>query len=260
MQPNQCCIVCFSPTGGTRKLAEAVAAGLGLPTAVSDVTLPEARLALPQILPRDVVLLAAPVYYGRVAALAAQQFSRLTGGGQPAILLLSYGNRHYDDALLELRDTAAASGFVPVGAGAFIAEHSFSTVEFPMAAGRPDAGDFRVAEDFGRNVGQRLTSGARPLGTLPGTFPYKAYPDMRRAPLSTADCTCCGTCVGSCPTGAISLVEGRLLTDERQCIICQACVKLCPENARVDGAPGGREGRERLAPLTAARRDPETFL
>lgn len=60
-----------------------------------------------------------------------------------------YGNRDYEDALLELRDTVASLGFTPLSAGAFIGEHSYSTAEMPVAAGRPDATDLQTARTFG---------------------------------------------------------------------------------------------------------------
>lgn len=50
-------------------------------------------------------------------------------------------------------------GFNPVAAGAFVSEHSYSTGETPIAAGRPDADDMKAAEEFGRQVGEKLASG-----------------------------------------------------------------------------------------------------
>lgn len=259
METRRSRIICFSPTGSTKKLAAAVASGLGLPFTVSDLSLPEARKELPEVGSDELVILAAPVYYGRVQSIAAESFSGLKGRGQPALLLVNYGNRHYEDAMGELFDLVAAAGFSPMGAAALVSEHSFSTDEYPMAKGRPDAEDVDAAHAFGERMAEKLRAGAHKLERLPGNTPYKAYPDFHRAPVSTEACTLCGTCVESCPTAAISVENGSLVTSEPACIVCQACVKLCPEGAREDSAPGARETREYLKPLVAERREPEFF-
>lgn len=252
-------IVCFSPTGSTKTIALAVAEGMGLPFAISDVTQPDARKDSLQVESDAVVILAAPVYYGRIQKIAADCIRGLQGEGQPAVLLVNYGNRHYDDALLELRDLALAAGFRPVGAAAFISEHSFSTEEYPMAAGRPDTEDVCMAEAFGVRVAEKLRAGETALPDIPGNTPYKPYPDFHRAPVSARNCTLCGICVEVCPTAAIRLEDQTLVTDEAACIVCQACVKFCPEGARTDSAPGAKEMRDNLTKLVADRREPEYF-
>ena len=265
MAATLCHIFCFSPTGGSLKIAEAIAEGTGLPRRLSDVTLPDQRSVAADFSPEALVILAAPVYFGRVERHAAEAVASLRGRGQPAVLVVNYGNRHYDDALLELRDLAIKAGFVPVAAGAFVSEHSFSTPECPMAQGRPDSDDLERAKRFGGEVMARLAGGAAtpPAGPLavPGAFPYKAYPDVHRAPVQDEDkCSLCGLCESLCPVAAISIRDAAVSTDAQTCILCQACVKGCPEGARADSAPGAKETRERLAPLVLERREPEVFL
>ena len=259
MNIRKCRVVCFSPTGGTAKIAAAVARGMGFSVVVSDLTLPLHEERAPMSVEKEFVILAAPVYYGRVAKTAMERMASLQGGGNPALVLLSYGNRHYDDALQELYTLAEAAGFIPVAAAAFVAEHSFCTAAFPFAAGRPDGADLSAAEDFGRRLASQLRDGVVKLPGVPGNFPYKEYPDMHRAPLCTEACSLCGTCVSLCPVGAIYMEE-RIRTDEQRCIICQACVKGCPEGARVDTATGASETRERLSTLIKERREPEIFF
>lgn len=58
----------------------------------------------------ELCVIAVPVYGGRVAATALQRLQRLKGNGSPAILVVVYGNRDYEDALLELRNTAVQLG------------------------------------------------------------------------------------------------------------------------------------------------------
>ena len=258
---SSCRIICFSPTNSTRKIAEAVAGGLGYhPCVVTDITDPEERAKASRIGADELVILAVPVYYGRVQKHASEYIRSLHGEGQPAVLVVNYGNRHYDDALLELHTLASEAGFVPLAAGAFISEHSLSTRDFPMALGRPESGDIAKAAAFGASVAEKLASGGGRLATVPGNVPYRPYPDAHRAPVNTDNCTLCETCVKICPTAAIWIEDGKVLTREPDCIGCQACVKYCPEGAREDSAPGAREVRERVASMTAERREPEVFL
>ena len=53
----------------------------------------------------DVVLFAAPVYGGRLPAMAAERFRRIRGAGQKCVAVVVYGNRDYEDALLFCRKT-----------------------------------------------------------------------------------------------------------------------------------------------------------
>lgn len=260
MSLGRCRIICFSPTGGTKKIAFSIAGGLGFVFEVADLTLPEKRFSTPEIKEDELVVLAAPVYYGRLARIAVDSFAALKGRGNPALLLVSYGNRQYDDALVELYDLAEAVNLVPVAAAAFVAEHSFSTKEYPFAKGRPDFGDTVAAEEFARSLAEKLAAGWKKLSGVPGNRPYKPYPEIHRAPRSLENCTRCGACAELCPVGAVQICDEGVDTNEQACILCQACVKGCPEGARVDGAPGAVEARERLNTLITERREPEVFL
>ena len=85
-----------------------------------------------------------PVYAGRVAPIALQRIRRLKGENAPVVLVSVYGNRDYEDALVELRDETTRLGFTPLAAGAFIGEHSYSRPGMPVAEGRPDANDLQI--------------------------------------------------------------------------------------------------------------------
>lgn len=48
--------------------------------------------------------------------------------------------------------------------------------------------------------------------------------------ISATDCVACGTCIGECPTGAIS--EGDYYKiDPNVCISCGTCADACPSGA-----------------------------
>lgn len=261
MNIDLCHIFCFSPTGSTLRVAEAIAVGTGLPFRISDVTLPEQRALETAFVPNSLIVLAVPVYFGRVEKHAAGAVAALRGRGQPAVLVVNYGNRHYDDALLELHTLSKKAGFMPMAAGAFVSEHSFSTPEYPLAQGRPDRRDLERANLFGTEIMNRLADGPVPLPLPPGKRPYKDYPELHRAPVQHQEaCSLCGLCEALCPVAAITIRDGLVITDEDICMVCQACVKGCPEGARTDTAPGGKETKERLIPLVKERREPEVFI
>lgn len=135
--------VYFSPTHTSRRIAREVARGTGLDL-LEEIDLTCDAGCDPIVLPQDaLILLAAPVYGGRVAPTALERLARLRGQGQAAVAVVVYGNRDYEDALLELSDRAKDWGLTPVAAGAFIGEHSYSRPSLPVAEGRPDEDDLK---------------------------------------------------------------------------------------------------------------------
>jgi len=259
-------LVYFSPTGTTRRILTAIAKGL------DDAAPHECDLTLSSIDgsaadPANLTILGAPVYAGRVPALAAERFSSLKGNGAPAVVVVTYGNRAYEDALIELRDIAITQGFVPIAAGAFIGEHSYSTPEKPLAKDRPNEDDLERAANFGLAVGAKLAGlspeslASLPALNVPGNVPYKEQPEFTPiAPVTDEDlCTLCGTCAVVCPTTAVTVAE-TVVTDATACIRCCACVKSCPLGARALAAPRVEEARERLFTNCRQPKTPETFL
>ena len=108
----------------------------------------------PAPLPGEAVaIFAVPVYGGHVAPVALERLREIRGEGTPAVVLAVYGNRSFDTAVAELASFVAGRGFVPVAAGAFVGEHSYSTPETPIAQGRPDARDLAAATAFGAQHG-----------------------------------------------------------------------------------------------------------
>ena len=224
----------FSATGTTEKVVKAVAKGTGLPCenyAVQHIYNPP---QIPKFGKDDLVVIGAPVYVGRVPMPLLKILGGLEGDGTPCIIIGVYGNRNYDDFLVELEDIAISKGFCPVGGAAFIGEHSFSKT---LAGGRPNVDDLAVAEKFGQDVAAKLQSGdaALELGTIAGSRPYRdPYGGTgKREPMGpsfTESCAKCGICVEKCPTGAIS--QPGTVALER-CIRCYACVKGCPCGAAI---------------------------
>ena len=148
--------VYFSPTHTSRRIAREVARGTGLGL-LAEIDLTCEAGCDPIALPKDaLILLAAPVYGGRVSPTALERLARLRGQGQAAVAVVVYGNRDYEDALLELSDRAKDWGLTPVAAGAFIGEHSYSRPSLPVAEGRPDEDDLKRCRDFAAAVMEKL--------------------------------------------------------------------------------------------------------
>lgn len=236
-------IVYFSPTHTSQKIARAIGEGIGMGRRIeTDLTLDRETA---EILIKDTLtIIAVPVYAGRVAPVALQRLQRLKGENAPVILVAVYGNRDYEDALVELRDVAIKQGFTPLSAGAFIGEHSYSRKEMPIAEGRPDAEDIAVAKQFGVRSLDKLNSASSFSEIYPfyikGSVPYREVgPSTPLAPIIKEElCAVCGECIELCPTNAIYInVAGKIETDKMKCIKCCACVKECPTGARVFDTP-----------------------
>jgi ferredoxin len=211
----------------------------------------------PQELPADAPLLAVlPVYGGRLPAVAVQRLRALQGNGSPAIAVVVYGNRAYDDALLELRNTLADSGFKVIAAAAFVAEHS---IVRSIAPGRPDASDLALAVDFGNAAADKIASGNGSTVCVPGNEEYRPLPQMPVTPIVTDACGGCGMCARKCPVEAIPLNNPRS-TDATRCILCMRCVAICPRQARLLPPPAQAAFAERLRAVATEPKQPDLFL
>ena len=136
----------FSPTGGTKKAGELFCKSIARQVNYINLTLPKNNYGGSQ---SDVAVFAAPVYAGRIPAIAAERFSKMNGQGKKAITLVAYGVRGYDDALLELNDLVSAAGFQIVASGALIAQHS---IVKEVGTGRPDSKDASAIQAFAKDV------------------------------------------------------------------------------------------------------------
>ena len=213
-------LVYFSPTKTTMKILEGIAAGIGVERVERlDLTTPESAAQKYPRFHETLAVIGVPVYGGRVPLDAVDRLRKIRADGVPAVIVVVYGNRAFEDALLELKDISSEVGFRPIAGGAFIGEHSFSNPDTPIAAGRPDAEDLAKTREFGRMIWEKMTSpkggvSAVPPLTVPGDFPYKERPQPARIVPVTLEtlCTTCGTCAEVCPTAAVT-VDGRVVTD-----------------------------------------------
>ncbi|HNS08934.1 MAG TPA: EFR1 family ferrodoxin [Candidatus Ozemobacteraceae bacterium] len=266
MKFKRVCLCYFSPTGATRTITSEIAAGIGIdPLKVieNNLTYPEYADSIIEIEPDDLVVIAAPVYAGMLPAVALQRLNTIKFAGNPAVLVAVYGNRNYDDALIDLREFASGAGLLPVAAAAFVGEHSYSNDKYKIAKGRPDADDKEAARDFGRKIYEKVQSlspkSAMPELKLPGTFPLPERKNINHTAVETRHeiCTECGRCQEVCPTGAVYFKKGYQ-TKKELCILCCACVKKCPQQARIAASETLQQFREKLSAMP--RRNPEIFF
>ncbi len=246
----------FSCAGTTRKIADNIAQGLGGETSLHDLT--DKRFHSFEVqADNDVVLFAVPVWGGRVPALAAEMLKQIKGNGQKAVAVVVYGNRDYDDALLELCDIVSEQGFKVISAAAFVAEHCI----FPtVATARPDVSD-NVAISLFVNETKKLIAGNNTLdlSRIKGNRPYKKPAGVPLHPGTIkAKCVECHVCVDNCPTDAIDLQT--LATDPDKCISCCRCISVCANDARQFGGMMYKTIRFAFERMCAKRREPELFL
>jgi ferredoxin len=259
-------LVCFSPTGTTKTVLQGIARGIGHGTVeLVDVTRPDARAQPLRTSADELLVIGVPVYMGRVPAVLAEWLHAIEAHETPTVCVVVYGNRVYDDALLELRDALVQRGCRPIAGAAFIGEHSFSTPETPTAEGRPDARDLARAEAFGQAIRERLGSVSPvdriPEVALPGCRPYRGDSALWVVDFIAVGtgCTRCGACAAVCPVGAID-PEDSALIDTGKCITCCACIKRCPEGARTMKPGLVMDAAVRLSSLYKERKEPEFFI
>lgn len=225
-------LVYFSATYTTRKIVREIARQIACNITEYDITntSPSNDVLSSN---SELLIVGVPVYSGRVPSTAIDALNKFKGCNTPAIVICTYGNRAYDDSLLELKDIVETNGFTTIAAGAFIAEHSI----FPkVATTRPDSEDIKKIEDFGHHC-MDIIFNIEDTATLPklkvnGSKPYKVPKNIPIHPTGNKNkCNKCGTCVTLCPVQAISETE-PYKTDSQKCISCGRCIVVCTQKCR----------------------------
>lgn len=245
----------FSATGNTKKsvmamaqgAADALGRGEALAVEAIDVTC-EAAPAPRAFGPDDAVIIGMPVYAGRIPLAVRDRLTVFTGQGTRCLVAASYGNRHYDDAVLELADMAAEQGFDVKGGAALIGRHTYGEIQVD----RPDAADLDQSRAF---AAQAILRDSAPA--IPGSRPYRE--GMLRGkfhPLTSDACVKCGLCAKRCPMKAIG-EDFRTVSDA--CISCFRCIRSCPKGAKNMDVPAYNEFAAKFTDMLKARRDNEFF-
>lgn len=252
---NKTNLVYFSAAGTTRSVATTFAKELQGEIAEYDLLLNPQRQAV-EFGAGETAVFAMPVYSGRIPTLCSEFLKQFRGQNTPAVAIVVYGNREYEDALLELCDTLRANGFVPIAAAAFVAQHCI----FPaVATGRPDTQDQEEIRAFAAQCRALLASytGSEAL-VVKGNFPYREYSASSMKPTGDDNCNACGICVEICPVQAIPPDAPRQ-TEESRCITCTACIWACPQRARGFHTPQYVAASQGFAERNANRKESELF-
>ena len=226
--------VYFSPTHCTKKLtmktAEKLSELFEAEMETVDLTLPEGRGREITLNNEDILVFGFPVYGGRIPLLLEPVIEKIKGNRNPVVIMAVYGNRDFDDAVLEARDIFTEKGFEVVSAGAFIGEHSYSK---NVGTGRPDTADIKEAEEFAVKTAEKIKTGTDGgILKVSGNKPYKERSaGILAAPKTKEICYDCMKCAKECPVSAISFDNSRT-ADAGKCIHCCACVKTCPVEAK----------------------------
>ena len=275
MKINKILAVYFSATGTTgkivTKIADDIAGSMGITYEDEPFTLPDCRKENREFSPGDLVIFGVPVIAGRVPnVLLPFLTEKIKGGDALAVPIVLFGNRNYDDALIELRNILNDDGFRSVAAGAFVGEHSFSKV---LGKGRPDANDIVIAEEFAAKITGKIDSLTEaPAVDVPvaGHVPVRPYykPQDRDGNLINilkvkpkthmSLCIDCKICAEQCPMGSINCDDVEEIPGI--CIKCCSCIKKCPVEAKFFDDEGFLYHQHELEDMYERRAEPELFL
>lgn len=215
----------------------------------------------------DLLIIGVPVYAGRVPNILLKYLDTIKGSKTKAIPIVVYGNRDFDDALIELNDILIDNGFNVVAAASFIGEHSFSKT---LAKDRPDKDDLLIARGFAKKAYENIVDNkAKTILKIKGNRPYKSYympkdqdnksVDIRKVEPKTRDtCIDCKICAEVCPMGSIDYEDVKKLIGI--CIKCGACVKKCPTDSKYFDDIDYLRHKKELEDEFKRRKEPELFL
>jgi len=239
-------IVCFSQTGNTRKVAEAMASVFsGADHEVRILSLN--KDSYEKLTDAHLIGVGTPCFVSQAPGPVKKYLKKLpemngikafvfsTSGGAPGRVL-------YDLAVpLRQKGIDIIGGHLSRGT----CFHPIPCLvgRFP---GRPDGGDITESEQFASAILHHIESG------IPGSMPesrqdafrhgygfYQMVGAILKDPLvrflmpkpkvELRVCNECGWCVRECPTGSIRLAPKPVITGT--CIRCYRCMNGCPENA-----------------------------
>lgn len=222
----KCYQIVFSPTGGTEKVTRAITQTWSQVDTI-DLSAPDTKYADICFESDSLVVIAMPSFGGVAPQLALDRLSMIKGKGAKCVIVAVYGNRAYEDTLVQMEDHARNAGFQVIAAISAIAEHS---IIHEYAAGRPNVDDYKALAEFGDQILKKVTSNKLSKPSVPGNRPYKKA-GIGMVPKADSSCTSCGLCVQKCPASAISANKPEA-TDKSKCISCMRCVSICPVHAR----------------------------
>lgn len=219
----------FSPSNTTKKVAKEIASNFNSSKTSYDLLIAPKATENIEFNEEDLVIVAMPIFAGRIPKIAREKLECYKGNNTPAIAVVNFGNRAYDYGLYELKELLEENGFKVIGAGAFISQHSLFK---GVAKGRPDEKDLSIIKEFSKRCIEKLESKDFSVFEVPGKDKFLDYKDLPIVPeCDESLCTFCYDCVSICPLDAIP-DEDPVDVDKDLCNACTACISICPEDAR----------------------------
>lgn len=217
-------LLTFSPTGQSKACSLAVAKATKLEFTEYDVTHLSERKK-PLHLEDTTLIISFPVYAGRVPSLFVDYIKeKLTCSHCKALVIATFGNRAFEDALVEMEDLLKAKAVSLIGSASIGCQHSYTD---KVGSCRPDIEDFqildRLAVYLNGETKETVAPGNRPYreGIVPADPPF--MPTVREEGITIDK-----KCYAVCPTGAL----GR--QDPKLCIHCCACIQVSKNDLVMD--------------------------
>ncbi|MDD3891205.1 MAG: EFR1 family ferrodoxin [Bacteroidales bacterium] len=252
--------VYFSPNGTTKEIVNKVAKGMGdYEIQEIDLTSVESRNIKRNFEKDELLIFGLPVYSDRLPGLSNDIFENIKGNNTPAIAIVSYGNREYGDALLELKDNLIEADMRVISGAAIVAEHCLNK---NIATSRPDERDDLKIADYANRIKEKIKN-IQTIETLEdihvkGNYPYHPI-KANQIPTGDDKCIECGLCKTNCPVNAIRESNYRL-TDSDLCIGCGSCINVCPTGARAIRNEGFIHFIKKLEEIAKERKEIEFFI
>lgn len=246
--------IIFSPTGGTEKVAKAVTQNWPQVDTI-DLSVPDVDYTNTSFESDSLVLIAMPSFGGVAPQLALNRLSSFKGNGALCVIVAVYGNRAYEDTLVQMEDYAQTAGFKVIASISAVAEHS---IIHKYAAGKPDLKDCKGLAAFGDQILAKANTHELFKPSIPGNRPYKKSGAVM-IPKANSSCSACGLCAQKCPAGAIS-TENLKVSNKSKCISCMRCISICPVHAREVSGLMTSIATAALKKTCSAQRENEIFI
>ena len=237
------CLV-FSPTGGTLEMIEGIKGFVKeYEVKIYNVTRPKNRNKFIEI-PKEIdyLIIGFPVYGDELPNIFEEYLKILKVSNIPVSLIAGYGNVGEGKALSIASTIIENKGNVVCSACAIVSKHSYNGGRVQVAVNEPTSEKLEILNQFILKSIEKAKNANKlsmcktniPKGSIAllARFPQRLIPRIYvKLPIVIPElCGNCNVCINMCPVGAI---DEELNIDSGKCIRCLACVKYCPNNARV---------------------------